>query len=368
MHRLLLSCIATCLVVAALGVPAVAFANMAGPYIAGDRVGEPSGDLKEIAIAHETLDLDLRPLDEDRPALVSATYDVHNDGSPKDLELLFVPVALDAHSSGAAGVWLDDQKVNSQVGRMQSLPASWQPPSVTPGLAGDPAMDYRVAYGSNQGITFSLHLPSGSHQIRVRYLARPSQVSGDSPVRYWQLGYVLAPARNWKSFGQLDVTVEVPTHWSLASSLPLQREGNVLRGTFQGIPADSLGLTTQAPVPPHPPVIDPAPFIFVVGLIGIAAIGWLAGGWLASRRRSSWMVLPLGVFAAIALAAAIFASLAVLRPESGVPDSQVAWAYGEGELRPVIAVFLALLALPTGIVATQLAAIFSHRRKSKALQ
>lgn len=357
------------LVLVAAGNPGIVFANMANPYMAGDPVGEPAGDLKQIAITRETLDIDLRPLEKDNRAVVTAMYQVRNDGPAEHVDLLFVPVALDSRQTGAAGVWLDGQKVSSRISAAQPLPASWQPPQTTPGLDGQPALRYRIIHGGGEGITFALRLTSGTHRIRVRYLARASQVSGNSPVRYWQLGYVLAPARNWKNFGQLDVTVEVPSRWQLASSLPLQREGDMLRGTFHGVPADALGLTAQAPVPPQAPVADLAPFVFGIGLIVVAIIGWLTGMLVALRRWSSLMALPVAMLAALALATAVIGSSVAVRPESVIPSSQVAWDYGYGQdrLQGFATIALALFSLPAGFSVTQLAAVLAHRHQSKRL-
>lgn len=357
------------LVLVIAGDPGIVFANMANPYVAGDPVGEPAGDLKQVAITQEVLDIDLRPLEEDNRAVVTAMYQVRNDGPAKNVNLLFVPVALDSHQSGAAGVWLDGRSVSSRISMAQPLPASWQPPRTTPGLNGQPAMSYSIVHGGDQGITFVLYLTPGPHQIRVRYLARASQVSGDSPVRYWQLGYVFAPARNWKSFDRLDVTVEVPSHWQLASSLPLQREGDVLRGTFHGVPADTLGLTAQAPIPSQPAVADPVPLVFGIGLTAVAVIGWLTGVLVALRRWSSLAALPVAVLMAFALAAVVGGSAAVGQPESVIPSSQVAWDYGYGQerMQGLITLGFVLLALPAGFVVAHLTAVFAYRRTRRRL-
>jgi hypothetical protein len=65
----------------------------------------------------------------------------------------------------------------------------------------------------------------------------------------WQLPYILAPAREWASFGGLDVTVYLPETWQAASKPSLEREDNVLRGSFAHVPADCLALAVRAPVP-----------------------------------------------------------------------------------------------------------------------
>jgi hypothetical protein len=93
-------------------------------------------------------------------------------------------------------------------------------------------------------------LPSGASKLSARYHARASGVDeGNHPLATWQIPYVLAPARNWGSFGDLDVTVRIPAGWDSASTLPLNRDGEVLQGTFAGVPADSFVVATRAPLP-----------------------------------------------------------------------------------------------------------------------
>ena len=100
-------------------------------------------------------------------------------------------------------------------------------------------------------------------------------VSADGPVRYWQLGYVLSPARQWASFGTLDVSVQLPSGWSFASSPGLARSGDEARGSFQGVPADSLGMTAQFPYTVAPAIS--LPLIGIVIALGARSDRTLAG-------------------------------------------------------------------------------------------
>jgi hypothetical protein len=62
------------------------------------------------------------------------------------------------------------------------------------------------------------------------------------------LAYILAPAREWAGFDQLNVKVQVPTGWRFKSEPVLDSAGaNEFSGTFSGVPADHLALTAQAP-------------------------------------------------------------------------------------------------------------------------
>jgi hypothetical protein len=88
MHPLRLmsiSCIAA--VVGLILVPA-ARGNI-GPRWWGDVASEPWG-LKEVAITHERLTIDLRPLAAVEPVQVEVVDDLSNAGACKKLELLFV--------------------------------------------------------------------------------------------------------------------------------------------------------------------------------------------------------------------------------------------------------------------------------------
>jgi hypothetical protein len=310
---LLLSAFLVCLV------PAPASANMANPVQTGDPVGEPSGDLKAIAIAREDLRLDLRPLAADQPALIDATYQVRNAGGTTPTDLLFVAPAL---AETGAGVWLDGSALAFQRTRPATLPPSWQPPATTPGIAG---ADLRYQTPTAGALRFAITLPPGDHQIRVHYSARATAYSDGSPTRYWQIGYVLAPARQWASFGQLAVSVNLPPGWLAASRPVLTRSGDDLAGAFDGVPADALALTVQSP----PPRIEQrGPQIAVGGFLAAILIGMLGGLALRRAKRRILWLLPIAVIVGAGWALSTLGAETVV---GVVPDAQRAWTYGYGQ-------------------------------------
>lgn len=342
------------LVMAFFGAPLTAWANMAAPWMPGDRVGEPSGGLETVAIEHESLTIDLRPLVSDEPARVVATYAVRNDGPEKRLALEFVAAALAAHGTG---VWLDGQPVKVSAGTAGRLPQSWQPPKSTPGLDGGAALAYPVR--ESGALFFQIALPAGRHTIRVRYLARATATSGDAPTRYWQLGYVLAPARQWASFGGLDVEVAVPTGWLVATSPTLTRSADVLTGTFASVPADSVAITTRAP---DPTVIDPGPLILAGTPLALIVLGLAAGVLLGRLRRRSLWALPLSLtLGVVTIAAALIAD--AWSPTTYVPDAQVAWdyAYTSGRISPWFVLGASPILFVAGVALTQ-GSVFIGRR------
>jgi hypothetical protein len=347
-------------VFAALVVPAAGRANMANPVRAGDRLGEPSGGLETVTVEHESLAIDLRPLAKSQPALVNATYHVRDTGPAHTLHLLFV---ADALTDGGTGVWLDGRAIPAARADAGPLPASWRPPAATPGLDGRDALSYET---SAQG-TFTFHVPlaPGPHEIRVRYRAQPTAHSAGSPARYWQLAYVLAPAREWAGFGGLDVRVELPAGWAAAASPVLRRQGDALVGSWRTLPADALALTARAPVPSALPLWA---FLVLASLAAMVLLLWMGrsmGRWLGRRGRSAaWGLIP-GVVLSIVYAACVVAGLAL------VPDlvtrglgEQRAWGYGYGATIGALLLFPVLLIV--AVVMFQIA-VSRGRRSASAV-
>lgn len=297
------------------------------------------------------LSMDLRPLREGKPAAVTAAYTLRNDEAEKTLELVFVAAAL---AEDEASVSLDGQPVKLRVTNLQDLPANWQPPRQTPGINGQREISYSVR--ANRGFEFSVILPPGGHRIEARYTALPAAYSGDSPTRYWQLGYVLAPARQWAGFGGLDVTVQLPDNWLAASSPVLTRTGSTLSGSFDQLPADAIGLTVQSPPPRVPNVV---PLSVLGGLLALVLIAALAGSWLGRRKRTSLWAAPLSLLLGFGWMVAILVGLGVSDPTGHVPPEQQAWTYGYGEGPGWLAImFLALL---LGVPIAMLSAVIAHR-------
>ena len=293
-------------------IPVALWANMAeppepAPVRAGDVLGEPAGGLGSVVVEHERLTMDLRPLAKGRPAVVEAAYRTRNDGAARTLRLLFVADGL----RGAGEVWLDGRPVATRRVAPGPLPASWRAPPETPALDGGTLM-YEAKHAG--ALAFQVPLAAGRHEIRVRYPAQASvfQTSGLMPV--WQLGYVLAPAREWGGFGRLDVRVELPRGWSAAATPALRRDGDALVGSWRGIPADALALSAQAPAPRAGWRYGLWAGFCVVGLWLCARGGRWAGAALGrSGRRAAWE-LPVTVGLATAWTLAAMLTLLLIPP------------------------------------------------------
>jgi hypothetical protein len=281
---------------------------------------------------------------------------VRNDAAARRLDLVFVAPGMD---DGDVQVTLDGQPVASrfEASPEESLPPSWRAPESTPSLG--PTQPLRYEARSSGTLHFALQLPPDRHTINVRYAAQASAYSGDAPTRYWQLGYVLAPARDWASFGALDVAVSVPAGWLAAANLPLERRGDVLSGQFDGIPSDTLAVTTRLPAGA---AADPL-LVFVLAALLVVGISVWTGRWLAQRRWSLWLSVPFALVLATCWTLWQFAFAAA---GSNVPEHQVAWteAYGRVTLALLLSPIVWVFGLFLSLVATSVAARRARRRVS----
>jgi hypothetical protein len=164
--------------------------------------------------------------------------------------------------------------------------------------------------------------------MTTSYQALPTRNSGDAeadaPV-WWQLAFVLSPARQWEGFGDLTLTVRVPSGWSAAVRPSLTRSGDVLTGHFQGVPADSIGVTARMPLPPD--------FRFIAwtwGMLAVIVLSVLVG--LIGARLVRWpgALVILGAAPIFALALAIVVGYGEQLRSAGVPVAQQSWFGAKG--------------------------------------
>ncbi len=254
----------------------IAHANMGQPWRDGEPAGEPGG-IRAIAIARETLEIDLRPLARAAPIDVTATYQLVNRAAARRIELVFAS----GSQAGEFRITLDGRPITSEVKLDARLPDSWQAPTSTPNFGGGIA---RYEVTPAPPVSFTLDVPAGAHVLRVAYVASPGADLGAKPVLHHQFAYVLAPARTWAAFGGLDVTVQLPAGWDAVVTPALARQGDTLRGSFAAVPADSLALMARAPTGLHDGVRWLALAALAVVLIG-GGVATRALAGRAARRR-----------------------------------------------------------------------------------
>jgi hypothetical protein len=333
------------------------------PYTlrAGTIAGEPGGGLRDVFIEHETLRLDLRPLEEGKPVPVEAAYRVRNDGPARALDLLFV---ADGLARGATSVTVDGRPVASRPGAAGALPPSWRPPATTPGF--DSAGATLPYESRRQGtLSFRVQLPAGRHEIRVRYLAEATAYSVNELTPVWQLGYVLGPARDWGGFGGIEVRVEAPRGWRVETQPALKREGDALAGTWHRLPADALSIAAQKPPPQAGPWYLLWAVLTLAGLAGIGWLGWRLGASLGRKGKSSWWALPpaaaLSIGWTVASAVAYSTVPSLVKWQTGLYAGEYplrAMSYGS----TILLLLLVPVMLLVGLLAVQLCAVSGRRR------
>lgn len=337
-----------------------AWSNMSAPWRSGDAVGEPAADLRGLVVRNESLVLDLRPLgllkrNQDRAyVLVEATYNIERKGPDKSVELVFVAPGQE----GGAEVWLDGQAVSFTAGNSTELPARWTSPPSTPRAGGGKPLNFQPLNPATV-LHFKIKFGPGSHTVRVKYDLKPTAVCSESPLRYWQLAYILSPARQWAGFGTLDAQVLVPAGWQVATSLPMEAFDGGYKGHWQGIPADSLGLSLQAPVPAQWSVV---PLLAGLGLVLCGCLGWAVGVWVGGSRHSLvWTAAPCLMLAATMMTAFLLTGLAALERVSNQTPGQGSWSWSYAASMEVI--FLSIPLAGAGWMAAQLAALLAAKRR-----
>jgi hypothetical protein len=361
--------LAALLAAAALAAPALLAANMANPVQPGDVVGEPSAALAGVTVEREALSIDLRPLERRAPAVVEATYRLRNDGPARELPLVFVADALAAGS----GVWVDGRPVPAALSPAGTLPPAWSPPASTPSLDGGTPLRYEAGRrpGEVEGgaapvvLSFLLPLDSGRHTVRVRYRARATAYSHRSPAVNWQLGYVLAPARQWAGFGGLDARILLPAGWKARAAPALRREGDALAAAWDSLPANALAVTARAPTPPVGAYQVLLLLAAAAGLGICIAVGLRVGRTLAVRRRSAAWGALLGTGLGLVWATAVVAgAMAFPAWVSDAMGTQAAVGYGYGISIVALLLFPVLFLL---VLALVMIAVFRAHRRTTAL-
>jgi len=350
------------IVLTLLLVPAVVRANVGPPSSGGHVVAEPVG-IEGVAITRETLTIDLRPLAANGLAQVEAVYHLQNHGPEKKLDLLF---ASGSASVADFQVWLGRQPVTGVLAKDTKLPASWQAPTRTPGLRDErDFLDYRPL--GVTPIAFTITLPPGLHDMKVRYAAEATIHRYGHPTVYRQFAYVLAPARAWSSFGGLDVTVHLPVNWRVSCTPALTHGRDTLKGSFAELPADAIALTVQAPEGwAYRPLTYVGVGLFGLTVLGGAVVCRNVGRRLDSLGRHLW-AKSIGLGTAWGLAVLGTGLFAIVGPDWVLPSGQ-ANHYGFGQALAFVAVLcLSILAVPVGIVIARLTAVIVCRNEMPSL-
>jgi hypothetical protein len=278
-------------VMAAACWPLTALADAAAPWQPGDAIGEPTGAVAHVAITHEDLSFDLRPLADANPVQVHATYLLRNDAAPSTALLVFLADhALTTTSSFT--VTFDGTSVAATSTTLTRLPDAWKPPISTPSLIDGTSIPYNTTPGT--AFQFTVLIPPGPHRLSVAYAVLPGRFVSPQMTTIWQVAYVLAPARQWASFGDLSVQAQLPAGWRSRVIPALARNKDALEGHFVGLPADSMVISASFPVDPHVQGISEwmaTQWPLFLGLLLLTAVGAAA---LSRTTGWRWLLAPFG--------------------------------------------------------------------------
>lgn len=286
-----LGTLAVAAVIVAACWPLVALADAASPWTPGDAIGEPTGAVAHVAITHEDLSFDLRPLADVGPVQVHMTYFVRNDAESTSAQLVFLADHAITNTSTFA-VTFDDAPVAATATTLTVLPDAWKPPTRTPAIDGVSSIPYFTTPGT--AFRFTVLISPGPHRLSVAYAVQPGRMAVPQMTTTWQVAYILAPARQWASFGDLSIQAQLPAGWRARAIPAMDRTQDTLQGHFVGVPADSMVISASFPVDAHVQTIPDwmsSHWPLFAGLLLITIAGTSALSWPTGRR---WVLLPYG--------------------------------------------------------------------------
>lgn len=287
------------LVVMLIALSSVSFANMASPYRDGTKVANAFTS-SEIDILKERINVTLNK--ESATANYVVEYFIRTDKEGKQIPLLFYAMEY----KGDFKVWVDGKEVSvlkipdEYTGKtFEGFAKSYENKDI------DKA-EVAIKWRDNSSIVYKLwdlkyfevDLSKGEHTIRVEYTANVWE-NRSKWVKEYGYRYSLSPARNWKSFGTLEITVDARgIGEELKTNLGKQESGKQDSAVwkFDKLPGDYFEITYV------PKISSMADFLISIEPFGLAAIIglllWIIHLFLTWRyrrgnpgKRFSWVMI-----------------------------------------------------------------------------
>src|SRR6266542_2690317 len=197
---------------------------------------EPTG-LKGVRVLSESLLIDLRPMAESNVATVEVVYRLENPGKPRELTLTFIAVSYSSNTiryptpEGIKARLGEKELEGKEVKAKDSL-ADW--PRNGDGKRQPIDLGPPDGFGDCPwGVRLKFTLPNGKHTLVLQYPVFPTSRNPD-PTYLWTLEYVPVSAKEWESFGGLELTVRVPEGWNLRHwPEEMAQEGDTWKATFR---------------------------------------------------------------------------------------------------------------------------------------
>jgi len=229
-------------------------ANMAEPIIEGDLPARPFTS-QFVDILHE--DLLIKIDSAFQQAEVEAVYHLHAEKQGLQIPLLFYAIGYDGEGNlPMARVWLDGVPI-----QLKQLPfyrydsTSAEAVYFATEFGADrlyEALEIQedsftsISLWPEEVLYYELDLDSGLHTVRVLYQA-DVRTDGWDWVNVYSIRYALSPAKYWKSFGTLDLTLDASAcPYPIEVNLAEPDSGNVSKiatWKLEGIPVDLLQIS-----------------------------------------------------------------------------------------------------------------------------
>lgn len=262
----------------------VVYANMASPYMKGTG-SSTAFSSKNVDITGEKIHI---IIDSGfTKAFYKITYNINCDSPGVQVPLLFY--AMDYKSDFK--IWLDDKEVEVMWQNMQD-----ERPAFTADFLS--AIEYRssadstpmvkVKWDEKTGTLYNLSdlkffrvmLSKGSHTIRVEYEATP-WTDRSQWVRESFFRYSLSPARHWKSFGSLEVSIDASRlgddYKTNLGEPSLGDRKNIAMWSFNALPGETIKISQTPPVSAYANrliSLEPDGIAMILGLILVLLHLW----------------------------------------------------------------------------------------------
>ncbi|MDN5212968.1 hypothetical protein QQ020_12955 [Fulvivirgaceae bacterium BMA12] len=213
----------------------------------GDLVTEPFA-LNNCKILSEKLFVDLRKLENNGAATVIAEYKLLIE-KPAD-SLLFLFVAASKISDGVL-IELDGKPLKIAIDSSGYLSAQIKKTTVVTPWGEPEGYSDKSEYFKEEYVFCKMSfIEEGHHTLRIKYKTRTTETylyKNESKTTIQTFSYAFYPARNWKSFGGLDLEIRYPGEWEIKSNIPLNASEGSVAKSFSEIPADFLHVHVRYP-------------------------------------------------------------------------------------------------------------------------
>lgn len=225
-------------------------ANMASPWQSGTQSASAYSS-SDIDLVHEHILIAVNA--GFTAASYTITYTVQSDVAGNRIPLVFY--AMDY--AGDFRIWVDDKPVQWQQADPEHMSLNdslWRGFHFPESTASNTNNPFTLSFGDDNSAQvevkdlkyFVADLATGTHQIRVQYTAN-AWINRSNWIKNYSFRYALSPAKYWKSFGGLDIDVQLENnsivYTSNLSGGTTKPGGNVQSWHFDSLPSDAIVLS-----------------------------------------------------------------------------------------------------------------------------